>query len=156
MVVRHAHALNLKDSGVKDIVIGLRKDSSSIKKAQNDGFKVLEVKDAVKDSDICMILVPDELQADLYNDFLFDNLKRCMFIICSWTFHSFPTYKTKKRFGCFYDCPKGPGHTVRAQYLAGGGVLVFGNTSRLIRKCVDIGHMLLPLAGGIWNNSNNL
>ena len=51
----HAHALNLKDSGVKDIVIGLRKDSSSIKKAENDGFKVLEVKDAVKDSDICMI-----------------------------------------------------------------------------------------------------
>ena len=119
----HAHALNLKDSGVKDIVIGLRKDSSSIKKAENDGFKVLEVKDAVKDSDICMILVPDELQADLYNDFLFDNLKNgaCLLFAHGLSIH-FQLIKPRKDLDVFMIAPKGPGHTVRAQYLAGGGV----------------------------------
>ena len=80
----HAHALNLKDSGVKNIKIGLRGGSNSIKKAEEDGFVVEEVKDAVKNADICMILVPDELQADLYNDFLFKNLKKLLFIICTW------------------------------------------------------------------------
>ncbi len=119
----HAHALNLKDSGVKDIVIGLRKDSNSTKKAQNDGFKVLEVKDAVKDSDICMILVPDELQADLYNEFLFDNLKNgaCLLFAHGLSIH-FQLIKPRKDLDVFMIAPKGPGHTVRAQYLAGGGV----------------------------------
>ena len=71
----HAHALNLRDSGVKNILIALRKDSSSVKKAKDDGFKVVEVDEGAKTSDICMVLVPDEKQADLYNDFLSDNLK---------------------------------------------------------------------------------
>ena len=60
----HAHALNLRDSGVKNIVIALRKDSSSVKKAKDDGFKVVEVDEGAKTSDICMVLVPDEKQAD--------------------------------------------------------------------------------------------
>ena len=84
----HAHALNLRDSGVKDITIALRKNSGSTKKAQSDGFKVMEVKDAIKDADISMILVPDELQADLYNDFLEKILKRGLlcFLHMVWQF----------------------------------------------------------------------
>ena len=66
----HAHALNLKDSGIRNITIALREDSNSSEKAKKDGFKFLNVEEAVKKSDICMILVPDELQSDLYNDFL--------------------------------------------------------------------------------------
>ena len=72
----HAHALNLRDSGVRNITIALRKGSNSVNKAKKDGFKVLEVNEAVKKADICMILVPDELQADLYNNHLKENLKK--------------------------------------------------------------------------------
>ena len=61
----HAHALNLKDSGV-DVTVGLRKDSSSWKKAENHGLKVAEVKDAVAGADVVMILTPDEFQSKLY------------------------------------------------------------------------------------------
>ena len=71
----HAHALNLKDSGVNNIVIGLKKGSKSRAKAETDNFKVLDVIEAAKWADICMILVPDELQADLYQNELVDNLK---------------------------------------------------------------------------------
>ncbi|MBS91664.1 MAG: ketol-acid reductoisomerase [Rickettsiales bacterium] len=119
----HAHALNLKDSGVKDIVIGLRKKSSSKKKAETDGFKVQEVELAVRDSDICMILVPDELQADLYTDFLEENLKSgaCLLFAHGLAIH-FQLIKPRKDLDVFMIAPKGPGHTVRGQYLAGAGV----------------------------------
>ena len=66
----HAHALNLRDSGVKNITIALRENSASREKAKSDGFDVMDVTSAIKDADICMILVPDELQADLYENFL--------------------------------------------------------------------------------------
>ena len=72
----HAHALNLRDSGVENIIIALRSDSKSVDKAKSDGFEVMEVSDAAKVSDICMVLVPDELQADLYNEHLEKNLKK--------------------------------------------------------------------------------
>ena len=71
----HAHALNLRDSGVKDITIALRKNSASTEKAKSDGFNVMEVEHAIKDTDICMILVPDELQAELYQTHIHNNLK---------------------------------------------------------------------------------
>src|SRR6201995_3937027 len=64
----HAHALNLKDSGVKDITIGLRADSKTAAKAKQAGFKVAEAKDAVKDADVVMILAPDEFQADIFTE----------------------------------------------------------------------------------------
>ena len=72
----HAHALNLRDSGVENVIIGLRSGSKSMDKAKSDGFEVMEVSDAAKVSDICMVLVPDELQADLYNEHLEKNLKK--------------------------------------------------------------------------------
>ena len=119
----HAHALNLRDSGVKDITIALRKNSGSTKKAQSDGFKVMEVKDAIKDADISMILVPDELQADLYNDFLEKNLKEgsALLFAHGLAIH-FQLIKPRSDLDVFMIAPKGPGHTVRGQYQSGAGV----------------------------------
>src|SRR6195952_1696793 len=72
----HAHALNLKDSGVKDVGIALRKGSVSAKKAEAAGFKVMEVAEAAKWADLMMMLTPDELQGDIYREHLHDNMKK--------------------------------------------------------------------------------
>ncbi len=119
----HAHALNLRDSGVKDITIALRTNSESREKAEGDGFTVMEVKDAIKDADICMILVPDELQADLYTDFLEKNLKEgsALLFAHGLAIH-FQLIKPRNDLDVFMIAPKGPGHTVRGQYQSGGGV----------------------------------
>ncbi len=119
----HAHALNLRDSGVKNITIALRKESDSVKKAKDDGFKVEEVDKAVKKSDICMVLVPDELQADLYNNYLKNNLKEGSSLLFAHglAIH-FQLIVPRVDLDVFMIAPKGPGHTVRGQYLAGGGV----------------------------------
>ena len=119
----HAHALNLRDSGVKDITIALRKNSVSTEKAKSDGFNVMEVEHAIKDVDICMILVPDELQADLYNDFLAQNLKEgsALLFAHGLAIH-FQLIKPRDDLDVFMIAPKGPGHTVRGQYQSGAGV----------------------------------
>ena len=119
----HAHALNLRDSGVKDITIALRKNSASTEKAKSDGFNVMEVEHAIKDVDICMILVPDELQADLYNDFLAQNLKEgsALLFAHGLAIH-FQLIKPRDDLDVFMIAPKGPGHTVRGQYQSGAGV----------------------------------
>ncbi len=119
----HAHALNLRDSGVKNITIALRKDSNSVNKAKKDGFKVLEVNEAVKKADICMILVPDELQADLYNNHLKENLKKGSSLLFAHglAIH-FQLISPRNDLDVFMIAPKGPGHTVRGQYVDGGGV----------------------------------
>ena len=72
----HAHALNLKDSGVKEVAIALRKGSGSAKKAEAAGFKVFEVAEGAKWADLVMMLTPDELQGDIYRDHLHDNMKK--------------------------------------------------------------------------------
>src|SRR6185436_3291201 len=71
----HAHALNLRDSGVKDVVVALRKGSASAKKAEGEKLKVMEVAEAANWADVMMMLTPDELQADIYNDHLVKNMK---------------------------------------------------------------------------------
>tara|TARA_A100001011_G_C14268563_1_gene825884 strand:- start:669 stop:1688 length:1020 start_codon:yes stop_codon:yes gene_type:complete len=119
----HAHALNLRDSGVNDIVIALRKGSKSIKKAESEKFKVLTVSEAAKWADICMILVPDELQADLYNNELSKNLKEgASLLFAHGLAIHFQLIEPRKDLDIFMIAPKGPGHTVRSQYLSGGGV----------------------------------
>ena len=119
----HAHALNLKDSGAKKIVIGLRKDSKSKEKAQGENFEVLDVVEAAKWADVCMILVPDELQADLYQNELVNNLKEgaALLFAHGLAIH-FQLIQPRKDLDVFMIAPKGPGHTVRAQYQSGGGV----------------------------------
>ena len=72
----HAHALNLRDSGVKEVAVALRKTSAGVKKAEAEKFKVMEVAEAAKWADVMMMLTPDELQADIYNDHLAKNMKQ--------------------------------------------------------------------------------
>ena len=89
----HAHALNLRDSGVKGVIIGLRPNSNSVEKAKSDGFEVMDVDKAAESSDLCMVLVPDELQADLYNKHLEKKFKKGLFVIvCTWLSHTLSTY----------------------------------------------------------------
>jgi len=119
----HAHALNLRDSGVKNVVIALRQGSASRSKAEKEGFKVLGVDEASKWADVCMVLVPDELQADLYSEYLEKNLKTgaCLLFAHGLSIH-FQLIKARADLDVFMIAPKGPGHTVRGQYLSGGGV----------------------------------
>ena len=119
----HAHALNLRDSGIKDIVIVLRPGSGSAKKAKNDGFNVMEASDAAKDSDIFMILTPDEGQAQLYSEHLHENLKENSAIAFAHGLNvHFGLIDPRSDLDVFMIAPKGPGHTVRSEYTRGAGV----------------------------------
>ena len=145
----HAHALNLRDSGVENVIIGLRSGSKSIDKAKSDGFEVMEVSDAAKVSDICMVLVPDELQADLYNEHLEKNLKKDSSLLFAHglAIH-FQLIRPREDLDVFMIAPKGPGHTVRGQYVNGGVFLASCNTPRFIRKSLDNGLSYASAIGG--------
>jgi len=119
----HAHAQNLKDSGVTNVIIGLRSSSSSVEKAKAAGFEVKEPADAAKDADIVMILAPDEFQGDLYNDSIKDNIKEGAALAFAHGLNiHFGFIKPRSDLDVFMIAPKGPGHTVRSEYLKGGGV----------------------------------
>lgn len=118
----HAHAQNLKDSGATNVVIGLRSSSKSVEQAQKDGFKVQEPTEAVKDADIVMFLVPDENQADLYQQ-VEGNIKQGAALAFAHGFNvHFEFIKPRADLDVFMTAPKGPGHTVRGEYVKGGGV----------------------------------
>jgi ketol-acid reductoisomerase len=118
----HAHAQNLIDSGV-DVVVGLKKDGNSWKKAVNAGVTVKEVPDAVKGADVVMILVPDELQSELYASSIAPNLKKGAYLAFAHGFNiHFGFIKPDKDTNIFMVAPKGPGHLVRHEYRSGGGV----------------------------------
>ena len=118
----HAHALNLKDSGV-NVVVGLRKGSGSWKKAENAGLKVAEIADAVSQADLVMVLAPDEHQADLYKDQLAPNLKQGATLAFAHGFNiHFGLIEPRADLDVIMIAPKGPGHMVRNAYTQGGGV----------------------------------
>ena len=119
----HAHALNLRDSGVKNVAVALRKSSSSAKKAKAEKLKVMTPAEAAKWADVVMLLVPDELQAELYNDHLKDNMKdgAALAFAHGLNIH-FSLIEPRQDLDVFMVAPKGPGHTVRGEYLKGGGV----------------------------------
>lgn len=118
----HAHALNLKDSGV-NVVVGLRKGSGSWKKAENAGLKVAEIADAVAQADLVMVLAPDEHQADLYRDQLAPNLKQGATLAFAHGFNiHFGLIEPRADLDVIMVAPKGPGHMVRNAYTQGGGV----------------------------------
>ncbi|MEA3291555.1 MAG: ketol-acid reductoisomerase [Pseudomonadota bacterium] len=118
----HAHANNLKDSGM-DVVVGLRGGSSSAVKAQNAGLEVAEIGDAVKQADLVMILVPDELQASLYKSEIEPNLKQGAALLFAHGFNiHFGFIEPRKDLDVFMVAPKGPGHLVRSTFEGGGGV----------------------------------
>ena len=118
----HAHALNLKDSGVS-VVVGLRKDSSSWEKASKAGLAVKEVAAAVAAADVIMILTPDEGQGALYRDEIEPNIKQGAALVFAHGFNvHFGQIHPRADLDCFLVAPKGPGHLVRSTYTQGGGV----------------------------------
>ena len=119
----HAHAINLKDSGIENVVVALREDSSSIKKAENAGFKVMNPSEAAKWADIMMMLTPDELQSEIYEKHIEKNLKSGSVIAFAHGLNiHFNLIKPDKKIDIIMIAPKGPGHTVRSEYLRGAGV----------------------------------
>src|SRR6266478_4356199 len=118
----HAHAMNLRDSGVKDVAVALRPGSVSVKKAEDAKFKVMAPSEAAKWADIVMVLTPDELQARLYNDDLKPNMRKGAAIAFAHGLNiHFKLIEARPDMDVFMIAPKGPGHTVRSEYLSGGG-----------------------------------
>ena len=118
----HAHALNLKDSGV-DVTVALRKGSKSWEKATNAGLKVAEVVEAIKIADVVMILAPDQDQKKIYEESVKANLKQGATLAFAHGFNiHFQLIEPRADLDVIMVAPKGPGHTVRSEYLKGGGV----------------------------------
>jgi ketol-acid reductoisomerase len=119
----HAHVLNLRDSGVKDVAVALRPGSATTKKAEAEGLKVMSPAEAAKWADVIMVLTPDELQADLYVQDLRDNMKEGAALAFAHGLNiHFKLIEARSDIDVFMIAPKGPGHTVRGEYLKGGGV----------------------------------
>ncbi len=119
----HAHAMNLRDSGVKDVRVALRGGSGSAVKAEAAKFEVMAPADGAKWADVVMILTPDELQAKLYADDLKLNMRPDTAIAFAHGFNiHFKLIEPRPDMDVFMIAPKGPGHTVRSEYLRGGGV----------------------------------
>ncbi|WP_203473729.1 ketol-acid reductoisomerase [Dissulfurispira thermophila] len=117
----HAHANNLKESGM-DVIIGLRK-GSSWDKAEKAGFAVMTPAEASKIADIIMILLPDELQADVYKNEIAPNMKTGVYLAFAHGFNiHFGQIVPPKDANVFMAAPKGPGHLVRSEYTKGSGV----------------------------------
>jgi len=119
----HAHALNLRDSGVANVVVGLREGSSSARKAEAQGLNVMSVADAAKAADVVMMLTPDELQGDIYRNHLHDHMREgaAIFFAHGLNIH-FSLIEPRADLDVAMVAPKGPGHTVRAEYQRGAGV----------------------------------
>jgi ketol-acid reductoisomerase len=119
----HAHALNLKDSGVKEVRVALRQGSASAKKAENAGLTVMTPADAAKWADLVMVLTPDELQADLYRNDLGPNMRQGAALAFAHGLNiHFRLIEPRPDLDIIMIAPKGPGHTVRSEFARGGGV----------------------------------
>ena len=119
----HAHILNLRDSGVEEICVGLRAGSSSIAKAEAEGLAVKTIAEAAAWAEVVMILTPDELQKDIYNAEIRDNIRQgaALMFAHGLAIH-FKLIEPRADLDVMMVAPKGPGHTVRGEYLRGGGV----------------------------------
>jgi ketol-acid reductoisomerase len=119
----HAHALNLRDSGVKEIAVALRKTSAGVQKAQAEKLQVMEVAEAAKWADVMMMLTPDELQAEIYRDHLAQHMKQGAALMFAHGLNvHFNLIEPRADLDVLMIAPKGPGHTVRSEYQRGGGV----------------------------------
>ena len=119
----HAHAANLKESGVKEVAVALREGSASAPKAEAAGFKVMSVAEAAAWGDVIMMLTPDELQADIYKDDIAPNIRPGAALAFAHGLNvHFNLIEPRPDVDVFMVAPKGPGHTVRGEYLKGGGV----------------------------------
>lgn len=135
----HAHALNLKDSGI-NVVIGLYDGSKSKPVAESQGLKVLSVGEAVKSADVTMVLIPDEKQADVYKNEIAPNLKSGSALAFAHGFNiHFKQIIPPSDVDVFMVAPKGPGHLVRRTFVEGGGVPdVFAVEQDATGKCFDL------------------
>jgi ketol-acid reductoisomerase len=119
----HAHALNLRDSGVKEVVVALRKSSQGVKKAEAERFRVMEVAEAARWADVMMMLTPDELQADIYTAHLAGNMKQGAALMFAHGLNiHFNLIEPRADLDVMMIAPKAPGHTVRSEYQRGAGV----------------------------------
>ena len=137
----HAHAMNLRDSGSTNVVVALRDGSASAAKAEAAGFEVMNPADAAVWADVVMVLVPDELQGDLYRDHLVNNMRENTAIAFAHGLNvHFNLIEPRADLDVFMIAPKGPGHTVRSEYERGAGVpsllAVYQDSSG---NCHDIG-----------------
>ena len=119
----HAHALNLRDSGVKQVAVALKSNSNSVKKAKAEGLEVMTVADAAAWADGIMILAPDELQRGIYDNEIAPHIKDGAALLFGHGLNiHFQLIEPKPSIDVLMVAPKGPGHTVRGEYLRGGGV----------------------------------
>jgi len=119
----HAHVLNMRDSGVTDVVVALREESATRKKAEAEGVKCMTVAEAAAWADVMMMLTPDELQADIYYADMHKNMKEGTALVFAHGLNvHFNLIEPRADLDVFMVAPKGPGHTVRGEYLKGGGV----------------------------------
>jgi ketol-acid reductoisomerase len=119
----HAHANNLKDSGVADVRVALRPGSATAKKVEGAGLQAMTVEEAAQWADVVMMLTPDELQAGIYTDILAGNMKEGAALAFAHGLNiHFSLIEPRGDLDVFMVAPKGPGHTVRSEYQRGGGV----------------------------------
>ncbi|NVJ70971.1 MAG: ketol-acid reductoisomerase [Alphaproteobacteria bacterium] len=119
----HAHAGNLRDSGVSRVIVALREGSSTRKKAEAAGFECMTATEAAKEADMVMMLAPDEHQAAIYRDELHANMKQGAALMFAHGLNiHFSLIEAREDLDVIMVAPKGPGHTVRSQYVAGKGV----------------------------------
>ncbi|MCY4302725.1 MAG: ketol-acid reductoisomerase [Aestuariivita sp.] len=119
----HAHALNLRDSGAKNITVALRTESQSRQKAEAEGFNVMGISEAAAWCDLIMLTMPDELQSETYHAHIHNNLRDGTAIAFAHGLNiHFGLIEPKSDVDVIMMAPKGPGHTVRSEYMKGGGV----------------------------------
>ena len=119
----HAHALNLRDSGAKNLVVALREGSASIAKAEGEGLKTMGIAEAAAWADVIMFTMPDEWPAETYKKYVHNNILEgaAMAFAHGLNVH-FGLIEPKEGIDVIMMAPKGPGHTVRGEYTTGGGV----------------------------------
>ncbi|MEO0567579.1 MAG: ketol-acid reductoisomerase [Pseudomonadota bacterium] len=146
----HAHVLNLRDSGAKNLAVALREGSGSAKKAEAEGLQVMGIAEAAAWADVIMFTMPDELQAETYNKYVKDNLRPGSAIAFAHGLNvHFGLIEAPKDVDVIMMAPKGPGHTVRGEYVKGGGVpcLVAVNNDAS-GKALEIGLSYCSAIGG--------
>ena len=146
----HAHALNLRDSGVANVAVALRPGSASARKAEAEGLKVLPVPEAAAWADLIMILAPDELHRDIYNTDIAPHVRdgAALLVAHGLSVH-FRLIEPKASIDVLMVAPKGPGHTVRSEYQKGGGVpCLIAVAQNATGNALDLGLAYASAIGG--------
>jgi ketol-acid reductoisomerase len=146
----HAHALNLRDSGVANVAVALRAGSSSAKKAVAEGLKVMSVAEASAWADAIMILAPDELQRSIYLEDIAPNIRDGAALLFAHGLNiHFQLIEPKPSIDVLMVAPKGPGHTVRGEYQKGGGVpCLIAVAQNATGNALDLGLAYASAIGG--------